>query len=106
MGYTPSHSSSSSRTRNTIAANGRKTVKARINGKRYGAFLADTLPQVTVLYLAQLRRIEDFKGVAVVDDAINDRVLEFKRVHNVVKRIRAESAILQERVSLRHPDAY
>ena len=31
---------------NTIAANGRRTVRARINRKRYGALLAGTLPRV------------------------------------------------------------
>ena len=46
MGYKLSRSSTSLRTRNTIAANGRRTVRPRINRRRYGALLADALPRV------------------------------------------------------------
>jgi HTH-type transcriptional regulator/antitoxin HigA len=46
MAYKLSQSSTSSSTRNTIAAGGRRTAKRRINPKRYGALLADTLPRV------------------------------------------------------------
>jgi HTH-type transcriptional regulator/antitoxin HigA len=46
MGYKPSHSNTSSRTRNTIAAGGRRTAKRRINRRKYAALLAHTLPRV------------------------------------------------------------
>ena len=46
MDYKLSRSSTSSRTRNMTAASGRRTVKPRINRKRYGALLADMLPRV------------------------------------------------------------
>ena len=46
MGYKPSHSNTSSRTQNTIAAGGRRTVKRRINRRKYGALLAHTLPRI------------------------------------------------------------
>ena len=46
MAYKLLHSSTSSRTRNTIVENGRRTVRPRINRERYGALLADTLPRV------------------------------------------------------------
>ena len=46
MGYKPSHSNTSSRTQNTIVAGGSRTVKRRINRRKYGALLADTLPHV------------------------------------------------------------
>ena len=46
MGYKLSHSSASSPTRNTIAANGRRTARPRINRRKYGTLLANTLPRV------------------------------------------------------------
>jgi HTH-type transcriptional regulator/antitoxin HigA len=46
MGYKLSHSSTSSRTQNTIAASGKRTVRRRLNRRKYGALLADTLPRV------------------------------------------------------------
>src|SRR2546428_12520286 len=47
MDYKPSRSSTLSRTRNMTAANGRRTAnRARINRKKYGALLAETLPRV------------------------------------------------------------
>ncbi len=46
MDYKLSRSSTSSHTRKMTAASGRRTVKPRINRKRYGALLADMLPRV------------------------------------------------------------
>lgn len=46
MAYKLSHSSTSSRTRSTTATNGRRTARQRLNRKRYGELLADTLPRV------------------------------------------------------------
>src|SRR5438552_2957934 len=46
MAYKLSHSSTSSRTRTTTATNGRRTVKQRLNRRKYGELLADTLPRV------------------------------------------------------------
>jgi len=49
MDYKLSLSSGSSRTRNTTGADGKKTVRRRINRKRYGALLAETLPRLIKL---------------------------------------------------------
>jgi HTH-type transcriptional regulator/antitoxin HigA len=46
MGYKLSPSSTSARTPNTIAADGRKNARPRINRQRYGALPADALPRV------------------------------------------------------------
>jgi HTH-type transcriptional regulator/antitoxin HigA len=46
MAYKLSQSSASSSTRNTIAADGRKIAKLRINRKKYGSLLAEALPRV------------------------------------------------------------
>ena len=46
MAYKLSHSSTSSHTRSTTASNGRRTVKQRLNRRKYGELLADTLPRV------------------------------------------------------------
>jgi len=46
MVYKPSQSSSFARTQSTIAAGGRKIARPRINRRKYGALLADTLPRV------------------------------------------------------------
>jgi HTH-type transcriptional regulator/antitoxin HigA len=46
MAYKLSQSSASSSTRYTIAADGRKIAKLRINRKKYGSLLAEALPRV------------------------------------------------------------
>ena len=46
MAYKLSHSNISSRTRNTTAAAGKKTVSKRLDRHKYGQLLADTLPRV------------------------------------------------------------
>src|SRR5438876_9867117 len=46
MAYKLSHSNTSSRTRNMTAANGRSIVRRRINRRKYGVLLANTLPRV------------------------------------------------------------